>query len=55
VANLEAFQKANGPAAAGFPVAERLARARARLMKVTAQGYDRELVGTLGADPALRG
>ncbi len=55
VASLEAFRKANGPAAAGFPVGERLAQARARLLKVTARGYDRELLGTLGADPAPNG
>lgn len=56
VATLEAFHKSGEAAAtAGFPVEERLASARSRLLRVSTQGYDRELIGTLGADPALRG
>ncbi|MCL4841922.1 MAG: hypothetical protein KJZ79_08785 [Bryobacteraceae bacterium] len=55
VADLEAFRRTGGAASAGFPIEERLAEARARLLKVTARGYEQELVGTLGADPALGG
>lgn len=53
VESLEAFRAASRHTPAGFALEERLAAARARLLKVTARGYASELTGTLGADPAL--
>lgn len=53
VASLESYRDSGAASASRFPVEERLAQARARLLKVTARGYAEELAGTLGADPSL--
>jgi hypothetical protein len=48
IAALEAF---SGNTAQVFDVTDRLEKARAQLARVSAAGYSKELVGTIGADP----